>query len=521
MSGKGDPFGSGGKTVIMPNPGGGARRDPFEPLPPLSPQRPSQQSDYSSPVFNPSPPPPPAAPASDPNDWAYQPAPPKPVISPALGPIPPLAQPAAVVEPARRIPLDAALRAADATEFSAANPITAAAAPLLILLGRLRQHLVDMQAVPLMGHVAKSITEFEKKVLESGVDPHEAQVAKYALCGTADDIVQNLPGTDRHVWMQYSMLAQFFGVRTSGIGFFEELNKALASPAAHYNLLELMHACLLLGFEGQYRGSAGGDTELQRVRRDVYQTLRHVKARADDDISPRWRGLSLRMGQFDARVPLWAIACGAAALLVGVFFLLRFLIGNDGEALAQRLVDLHPTATIGIARPEFRRYEPPPAPVSTQLERIRAALADEIAAGGMAVEPVGDNIVVRVSNLVLFASGKADTKPEFEAAGTKIATALDKEPGPIHVIGHTDNVKPKVSSAFKSNFDLSVARAKSVEAVLAKSLTDPARIQVEGKGELEPIGDNKTADGRAQNRRVEIMIPKEETLQPQVGGANG
>ena len=65
----------------------------------------------------------------------------------------------------------------------------------------------------------------------------------------------------------------------------------------------------------------------------------------------------------------------------------------------------------------------------------------------MAVEPVGDQIVIRVSNLVLFASGKADTKPEFDPAGAKIAAALDKEPGPINVIGHTDNVKPKVSSA--------------------------------------------------------------------------
>ena len=425
-------------------------------------------------------------------------------------------------QPAHRIPLEVALRASDSVEFSAANPITQAAAPLLILLGRLRLHLVDMQAVPLMTHVARAITEFEKKVVAMGVQPQEAQVAKYALCGTADDIVQNLPGTDRHVWMQYSMLAQFFGVRTSGVGFFEELNKALANPAPHYNLLELMHACLLLGFEGQYRGAAGGDNELGRVRRDVYETLRRVKARSDDEISPRWRGLALKMGDFGSRVPLWAIASFAGALLAGVFFLLRFLIGNDGEALAQRLVDLHPTASIGITRAEFKKYEAPAAVASTtQLERIRAALAEEIQAGGMAVEPVGDNIVVRVSNLVLFASGKADTKPEFEPAGAKIAAALDKEPGPIHVIGHTDNVKPKVSSAFKSNFDLSVARAKSVEAVLAKSLADPSRIQVEGKGDLEPIGNNKTQDGRAQNRRVEIMIPKEETLAAQAGGANG
>ena len=162
-----------------------------------------------------------------------------------------------------------------------------------------------------------------------------------------------------------------------------------------------------------------------------------------------------------------------------------------------RLVALHP---VGQHRPstraEFKTYEAPAvADDDAARAHPRQHSPTRSQAGGMAVEPVGDQIVVRVSNLVLFASGKADTKPEFEPAGAKIAAALDKEPGPINVIGHTDNVKPKVSSAFKSNFDLSVARAKSVEAVLGKSLTDPTRIKVEGKGELEPIGDNKTAGG--------------------------
>jgi type VI secretion system protein ImpK len=492
MSGKDDPFG--GRTVIIPNPGGAARRDPIEPLPPLSPQRPASIPGDPG-AFG----------APQPEDWLTPRA--------QMRPPPSGGQPKPPPQPERRIPLEVALNASNTAEFSAANPITQAAAPLLILLGRLRLHIVDMQAVPLMNYVAQAITEFEKKIVAGGVHPQEALVAKYVLCGTADDIVQNLPGTDRGVWMQYSMLAQFFQVRTSGVGFFEELNKALANPAPRYNLLELMHACLLLGFEGQYRGAHGGDGELQRIRRDVYQTLRHVKARTDDEISPRWRGMTLRMQDLATRVPIWAIASGAGMVLVGVFFLLRFLLGNDADALADRLVALHPSAAIAITRPEFKIYQAPVAQVSTQLERIRAALADEIKAGGMAVEPVGDQIVIRVSNLVLFASGKADTKKEFEPAGAKIAAALDKEPGPIHVIGHTDNVKPKVSSAFKSNYDLSVARAKSVEAVFGKSLTDPTRIKVEGKGDLEPIADNKTADGKAQNRRVEIMIPKEETLQ--------
>ena len=168
-------------------------------------------------------------------------------------------------EPTEKIPLEIALNARDGGEYSASNPITAAAAPLLILLGRLRLMIIDMQAVPLMTHVAQEIRDFEKKAGEAGVAQEDIMVAKYALCGTADDIVQNLPGTDRHVWMQYSMLAQFFQVRTSGVGFFEELKKILANPAPRYDLLELMHACLSLGFEGQYRGAAGGDVQLQNV----------------------------------------------------------------------------------------------------------------------------------------------------------------------------------------------------------------------------------------------------------------
>jgi type VI secretion system protein ImpK len=365
--------------------------------------------------------------------------------------------------------------------------------------------------------VADSIIGFEKKVLEAGVSREDAQVAKYALCGTADDIVQNLPGTDRHVWMQYSMLARFFQVRTSGVGFFEELNKILANPAPRFNLLELMHACLSLGFEGQFRGSAGGDNELQRIRRDVYQTLRHLQARPDDDISPRWRGLSVMMRDLRSRVPVWALGSGAALLLVGVYMLLRFLLANDGDAIAQRMLALHPGEQITIERSALA---PTPLPYvgqdysdQTQLERIREALAEDIAAGGVKVEGVGERIIIGVNNLILFASGKAEVKKEFAPVAQRIAQALESEPGPINIIGHTDNVPLSGTGSFKSNFDLSVARARSVEKVVAEGITDKTRLVVEGKGEDEPIADNKTPEGRAQNRRVEIMIPRAETLE--------
>ena len=93
-----------------------------------------------------------------------------------------------------------------------------------------------------------------------------------------------------------------------------------------------------------------------------------------------------------------------------------------------------------------------------------------------------------------------------------LAEVLNSEPGPIKVIGHTDNIPLSGRGRFKDNYELSVARAQSVADRLQGALTVPTRVFVEGKGDLEPIADNSARDGRAQNRRVEIMIQREETL---------
>ena len=120
--------------------------------------------------------------------------------------------------------------------------------------------------------------------------------------------------------------------------------------------------------------------------------------------------------------------------------------------------------------------------------------------------------MIGVSNVLLFASGAADVKPEFEPLAKRIAEALEKEPGPINIVGHTDNVRPKATSRFKSNFDLSVKRAESVAATIRAGISQPDRIAISGRGEDDPVAPNDTAEGRAQNRRVDIGIPREETL---------
>jgi type VI secretion system protein ImpK len=360
-----------------------------------------------------------------------------------------------------------------------------------------------------MEAVAQSIGEFERDMLRAGVPEDQAVTAKYVMCATADDIVQNIPGSDRHVWTQHSMLSRFFQTRTSGVGFFDELGKVKVNPALYYDLLALMHACLSLGFEGQYRASGGGDVTLQQIRRDVYHTMRHIRPRVGDEISPHWRGQEIAAETASARVPVWAVASIAAAALLGIFVALRLLLSQSSEAFAERMLNLHPSGEVALARDVYEPFDMGSIePQWTQLERIRAALAEEIATERVAVNPAGQNIMVRLVNDVLFESGSADIKDSVRGVLEKVALTLDKEPKNIFVVGHTDAVPLKSQVRFKSNHDLSVQRAQSVAEVLKPQLADPARLVVEGRGPDDPVADNKTAEGRAQNRRVDILLPR-------------
>lgn len=414
--------------------------------------------------------------------------------------------------PSGKVLLDALPDANEAAPYPSDNSLLAAAAPLLSLLGWLRRSTVEANQEKLSSMIAEEVRAFDRRAAQAGVQPADARIATYALCETSDDVVLNLPGIDAAKWRSSGMLAQFFQTEEVGTGFFRALNTVLSNPESRYDLLELFHACLSLGFEGQYR-TAPQKSDLERVRQDVYETLRYFKARPDLDLSPHWRGLTEAPGGQSRRIPVWAAAAAAVALVAASYFAMRVTITDQGEALATELLALSPVTPVTIERPNYQTAAVEvPQPVTTQLERIQKALTADIQAGNLAVEQRGGFIVIEINNALLFASGRADLKPEFGSIARRIASALDAERGSIRIVGHTDNVKPKRSGAFKSNYDLSVARAKAVELVVAPDINDQSRLVVEGKGEDEPIADNSTPEGRTKNRRVDLMIPREETL---------
>jgi len=188
-------------------------------------------------------------------------------------------------------------------------------------------------------------------------------------------------------------------------------------------------------------------------------------------------------------------------------------LSGGAEAASGATLALNGGGPITITRRVYAPPPPPPKPTVaqlTQLQRIRAALAPEINAGSISVpDPTGPNwIVINVGSLLLFNSGEATVIDKFAPLADRIRAMLERETGTIGIIGHTDNTALSPANAFKSNFDLSVARAKSVAAVLRIGFSKPERFKVEGKGADEPIADNKTEVGRRQNRRVEILVQR-------------
>ncbi len=138
--------------------------------------------------------------------------------------------------------------------------------------------------------------------------------------------------------------------------------------------------------------------------------------------------------------------------------------------------------------------------------RLRLALKEEIEKGSVSIETEGMKIIVHIMENASFDSGRAELRREFIPVLDKIARLIDNNSGEITVSGHTDDV-PISNERFRSNWDLSSTRAVSVtHELLARSELDAERIVVTGHADTRPRDSNDTAEGRAKNRRVDVMI---------------
>jgi chemotaxis protein MotB len=151
-----------------------------------------------------------------------------------------------------------------------------------------------------------------------------------------------------------------------------------------------------------------------------------------------------------------------------------------------------------------------PAQVKFDLDRLgrelQQTLSNEVAKHTVSIEMGRDGLVISLREAGFFASGSAMTKPDTQEILRRISAALNHTPYDLRVEGHTDNV-PIHNEHFDSNWELSTSRATCIARLLLSMKTIRAdHLSAAGYAEFHPVAPNDTDEGRARNRRVDLVV---------------
>ncbi len=146
------------------------------------------------------------------------------------------------------------------------------------------------------------------------------------------------------------------------------------------------------------------------------------------------------------------------------------------------------------------------------MKVLSANLRAEIDAGKIQLSMESRGLTISFKTAAAFPSGTDEITPDAYASIAKVAAAIEKIPNPVRFEGHTDSI-PIHNPRFRSNWDLSAARSIAMMEVLATDYNIPRpRMSIAGYADTAPIDSNDTEEGRARNRRVDIIILNETGL---------
>ena len=378
---------------------------------------------------------------------------------------------------------------------SSNNPLVAAANPLLNAIPQIRHSVSHEDQAGLRQRLIDEIRRFEVRCQQAAL-PYEVIVgARYCLCTALDEAAALTPWGSRGVWSGSGLLVTFHNETWGGEKFFQLLARLSQNPREHIFLLEMINYCLLLGFEGRYRVMDNGRTQLETIKQRLWQMIRSVRGSYPPPLSPHPEDQPVLRKLWRPVVPLWACVALAGFLACLFFIILNWRLGDNTSPVLAKIYQT-PLPEVTVQQPA-REVAP--------VLNLRGFLRPEIEAGLVAVRDEADRSVVILKGDGLFASASTVVRGRYEPVIDRVAQAMNNVSGKILVVGYSDNVHIR-SARFASNYELSLARAESVQKMLQAHLADPNRVKAQGRGEMDPIAPNNTPENRARNRRVEITL---------------
>ena len=388
--------------------------------------------------------------------------------------------------------LDRQAMPADLSALGGLSALVEAANPILAAVPQIRHALRHPDPAGLRARLREQLGAFERAARGAQVPAERLAIARFALCALVDDSATATPWGRQ--WGGRGLLAEVEGEGAGPEKFFTLMEEAAKRPAENRDLLEFFYVCLALGFEGRYRTGEGGRQALAQVRARLYEQLAGTRAEGAPELSARWRGAAVRARRVPGALALWAAASGCALLLAGLYFGYSVALGSRSDPVARELARLKPPPLAAL-----------PVAAKPAGPGISRQLAEAIGRREVSVADIAGGAVIVLHTDRLFASGSSRLDAALHPVIERIAGALDALPGTIVVTGHTDDV-PIRTARYPSNWELSTERARSVVALMAAKLRQPARLRAEGLADSDPIAPNDGAANRAKNRRVEIIL---------------
>lgn len=425
----------------------------------------------------------------------------------------PVRRNASAAHPAASAPAQGApIRAGRASS----NPLVNAYAALLGMAPELERATVPENPDVLRTRLHETLTQSRDSAVSGGVPLSRADQGAWFVAALLDDIALNTPWGGNSGWPRMPLVVSMYGNVDAGERFFDLAEDLIRFPERDPQLMELVFLCLSLGFRGKFRRNGGqGEAEIARLRGQIARLLRD-RDTAEAPLAPHWQGVVADDEVKRFIVPLWSIALITLALITAVYVGFGVKLSNKGEQLFTLASVLPPPERAEIFRPVIETVDKPQLsadPLVFELLPLfgEAAPEDRVQALTGREDVSIAVVVVQAKEPEVFRSAKADLNKEYvELINTMAAVIVENIEfiGSVRVVGHTDSIQVRTSNPFRSNQGLSEGRAKTIAEMLIAAGVPAGLVSSEGKAATDPIADNGTRDGRARNRRVEIVLQK-------------